>query len=73
MPSENHESKSALQIGAQAQSLDSGEDDATEVIPTVEERDWFAGELDDQGAIIQGDYSEVDDIFFQRPPEEDED
>ena len=44
--------------------MDAAEDDATEVIPTVEERDWFAGELDDQGAIIQGDYSEVDDIFF---------
>ena len=24
-------------------------------------------EIDEQGAIIQGDYSEVDDIFFQRP------
>ena len=73
VPSENQEPKSVLQTGQQAQSVDAAEDDATEVIPTVEERDWFAGELDDQGAIIQGDYSEVDDIFFQRPPEEDED
>ena len=30
----------------------------------------FSGEFDDQGAIIQGDYSEVEDIFFQRPDEE---
>ena len=73
VPSENQEPKSVLQTGQQAQSVDAAEDDATEVIPTVEERDWFAGELDDEGAIIQGDYSEVDDIFFQRPPEEDED
>ena len=73
VPSENQEPKSVLQTGQQAQYVDAAEDDATEVIPTVEERDWFAGELDDQGAIIQGDYSEVDDIFFQRPPEEDED
>lgn len=72
VPTENHESKSALQMGAQAQSLDSGEAGASEVIPTVEEPDYFAGELDDQGAIIQGDYSEVEDIFFQRPPDEDE-
>ena len=27
-------------------------------------------EIDPQGAIIQGDYSEVDDIFFQRPEDE---
>ncbi len=27
-------------------------------------------EFDDQGAIIQGEYSEVDDIFFQRPEED---
>ena len=46
---------------------------AAEVIPANEDDDWFAGEFDDQGAIIQGDYSEVDDIFFQRPPDEDED
>ena len=69
----NHESKSVLQAGAQAQSEDAAEADTTEVIPANEEDDWFAGEFDDQGAIIQGDYSEVDDIFFQRPPDEDED
>jgi hypothetical protein len=27
-------------------------------------------EVDEHGAIIQGDYSEVDDIFFQRPEDE---
>ena len=27
-------------------------------------------EVDELGAIIQGDYSEVDDIFFQRPEDE---
>jgi len=32
--------------------------------------DFVSSELDDQGAIIQGDYSEVDDIFFQRPEED---
>jgi hypothetical protein len=31
----------------------------------------MAGDFDDQGSIIQGDYSEVEDIFFQRPPDED--
>lgn len=36
----------------------------------VEDEEFFAGEFDDQGAIIPGDYSEVDDIFFQRPEEE---
>lgn len=30
----------------------------------------LSSEFDDQGAIIQGDYSEVDDIFFQRPEED---
>jgi flagellar biosynthesis/type III secretory pathway protein FliH len=29
-----------------------------------------SSEFDDEGAIIQGDYSEVDDIFFQRPEED---
>ena len=27
-------------------------------------------EIDKQGAIIQGEYSDVDDIFFQRPEDE---
>ena len=71
--SENHEPKSVLQAGEQAQSKDAAEAGAAEVIPANEDDDWFAGEFDDQGAIIQGDYSEVDDIFFQRPPDEDED
>ena len=73
IPSENHEPKSVLQAGDQAQSKDAAEAGAAEVIPANEDDDWFAGEFDDQGAIIQGDYSEVDDIFFQRPPDEDED
>jgi hypothetical protein len=32
--------------------------------------DIVSAEFDDQGTIIQGDYSEVDDIFFQRPEED---
>ena len=62
-----------MQPAQQAQYMDASEADATEAIPASEEDDWFVGELDDQGAIIHGDYSEVDDIFFQRPPDEDED
>ena len=39
-----------------------------ETLPiAMDDEDFFAGEFDDQGAIIPGDYSEVDDIFFQRP------
>ena len=53
--------------------MDAVESDMTEVIPANEDDDWFTGEFDDQGSIIQGDYSEVDDIFFQRPPDADED
>ena len=30
----------------------------------------FVREIDEHGSIIQGDYSEVDDIFFQRPEDE---
>ena len=41
-----------------------------ELSPADEEEAIFAGEFDDEGAIIQGDYSEVDDIFFQRPDED---
>jgi flagellar biosynthesis/type III secretory pathway protein FliH len=37
---------------------------------TLSDNEFFASEFDDQGAIIQGDYSEVDDIFFQRPEDE---
>ena len=73
IPSENHEPERVLQPAQQAQYMDASEADATEAIPASEEDDWFVGELDDQGAIIHGDYSEVDDIFFQRPPDEDED
>ncbi|NCF45720.1 MAG: hypothetical protein GWP70_13020 [Proteobacteria bacterium] len=42
-----------------------------ETLPVaMDDEDFFAGEFDDQGAIIPGDYSEVDDIFFQRPEED---
>ena len=41
------------------------------VMPTSEDDGWNSSEFDDQGTTIQGDYTEVDDIFFQRPTDED--
>tara|TARA_Y100000991_G_scaffold127879_1_gene96373 strand:- start:287 stop:1345 length:1059 start_codon:yes stop_codon:yes gene_type:complete len=39
-------------------------------MPAAEDDGWNSIEFDDQGTTIQGDYTEVDDIFFQRPPDE---
>ena len=39
-------------------------------MPAAEDDGWNSSEFDDQGTTIQGDYTEVDDIFFQRPPDE---
>ena len=39
-------------------------------MPAAEDDGWDSSEFDDQGTTIQGDYTEVDDIFFQRPPDE---
>jgi len=50
--------------GSEEQILARSEDDAAEG-----EADDVR-EVDEHGAIIQGDYSEVDDIFFQRPEDE---
>ena len=39
-----------------------------ETLPmAMDDEDFFAGEFDDQGALIPGDYTEVEDVFFQRP------
>ena len=46
-----------------------GDHDVADVAGSLDP-DFVSSELDDQGAIIQGDYSEVDDIFFQRPEED---
>lgn len=39
-------------------------------MPAAEDDGWNSSEFDDQGTTLQGDYTEVDDIFFQRPPDE---
>ena len=36
----------------------------------VADEEAVVREIDKQGAIIQGEYSDVDDIFFQRPEDE---
>jgi hypothetical protein len=36
----------------------------------VADEEAVVREIDEQGAIIQGEYSDVDDIFFQRPEDE---
>ena len=79
LPPEAHSRELSLQESQNAQqepqqpvpSLEEAELGSADFMPAAQDDDWMAGDFDDQGSIIQGDYSEVDDIFFQRPPDED--
>lgn len=79
LPPERHSKELASQesqnVQQEAQQEAPSQEDAelgsADFMPAAQDDDWIASDFDDQGSIIQGDYSEVDDIFFQRPPDED--
>ncbi|MAQ61173.1 MAG: hypothetical protein CMQ10_03750 [Gammaproteobacteria bacterium] len=74
LPPAEHSRELSLQKSEQAQHEAPLQTDAdlssADFMPAAEDDGWNSSEFDDQGTTIQGDYSEVDDIFFQRPPDE---
>ena len=75
LPPEEHSRGLSLQKSEEAQQEAHLQEDAdlglAGFTPPSEDDGWNLSEFDDQGTTIQGDYTEVDDIFFQRPPDED--
>lgn len=74
LPPAEHSRGLSLQKSEEAQQEAPSQEDAdlgsAEFMPAAEDDSRNSSEFDDQGTTIQGDYSEVDDIFFQRPPDE---
>ena len=74
LPPAEHSRELSLQKSEESQQEAPLQEDAdlgsADFMPAAEDDGWNSSEFDDQGTTIQGDYSEVDDIFFQRPPDE---
>ena len=70
LPPAEHSRGLSLQKSEEAPLQEDADRGSAGFMPAAEDDGWNSSEFDDQGTTIQGDYSEVDDIFFQRPPDE---